>query len=372
MRDRSYGRGQRGTLETLPDGRTKARYREAGRDGRRPSRIFDTRREAARWLADRIDEAEALAAGDRRTVIARREAGRTVAEAIDDYLAAHEASPATIRKLRTQLAQLRAAFGSRPLQSLDEYELQAWRKGLAYGARHDVFRATKQLTAQATRWHWLPLDPAATIKNPRPRRLEITPPRWAAVTAIAEEIDDRYAALPIFAAGTGLRPEEWAGLTRADLDLEARLVRVRQAFSQGRLIELGADGSKTHRQRREVPLRAAVVEALRAAPVRIDTPVLFPSPRGHYLDTERFRERYWRPAATAAGVDYFPPKDLRHAFASESLAAGIDLFTLSRRMGTSLKEIDETYGHLVPDAHARELALLDAWDGARQTGEGAT
>ena len=42
-------------------------------------------------------------------------------------------------------------------------------------------------------------------------------------------------------------------------------------------------------------------------------------------------------------------------------AAGVDLFTLSRRMGMSLAMIDATYGHLAPDADERERALLDAF-----------
>jgi hypothetical protein len=43
------------------------------------------------------------------------------------------------------------------------------------------------------------------------------------------------------------------------------------------------------------------------------------------------------------------------------------LFTLSRRMGTSLAMIDATYGHLAPDAEEQERALLDAYDaGSRE------
>jgi len=40
----------------------------------------------------------------------------------------------------------------------------------------------------------------------------------------------------------------------------------------------------------------------------------------------------------------------------------ISLFALARRMGTSLEMIDETYGHLAPDADEYELGLLDAFD----------
>jgi integrase len=57
--------------------------------------------------------------------------------------------------------------------------------------------------------------------------------------------------------------------------------------------------------------------------------------------------------------------DLRHSYATMSLAAGVSLFSLSRRMGTSLEMIDQTYGHLAPDAEAVELALLNAYDDAR-------
>jgi integrase len=41
---------------------------------------------------------------------------------------------------------------------------------------------------------------------------------WADVEAIADKLDKRYAAIPVFAVGTGLRPEEWIALERADID----------------------------------------------------------------------------------------------------------------------------------------------------------
>ena len=44
------------------------------------------------------------------------------------------------------------------------------------------------------------------------------------------------------------------------------------------------------------------------------------------------------------------------------LAAGVSLFSLARRMGTSVDMIDRTYGHLAPDAESYERDLLDAFD----------
>ena len=58
------------------------------------------------------------------------------------------------------------------------------------------------------------------------------------------------------------------------------------------------------------------------------------------------------------------PYALRNSYASWSLAAGVNVFTLARRMGTSVEMIDRTYGHLVRDADALESRMLDEWDGS--------
>jgi hypothetical protein len=44
-----------------------------------------------------------------------------------------------------------------------------------------------------------------------------------------------------------------------------------------------------------------------------------------------------------------------------SIAAGVSLFELSRFMGTSVTQIDKTYGHLLPDAIERTRNALDAF-----------
>ena len=44
------------------------------------------------------------------------------------------------------------------------------------------------------------------------------------------------------------------------------------------------------------------------------------------------------------------------------IAAGVPLFSLARRMGTSVEQRDNTYGHLLPDAVDYERGLLDAFD----------
>jgi hypothetical protein len=81
---------------------------------------------------------------------------------------------------------------------------------------------------------------------------------------------------------------------------------------------------------------------------------VFPTDRGGYLDLHNFRNREWKPAQIAAGVE--PLRriyDLRHTFATFALRAGISTFELSRYMGASLTMIDRHHGHLARDGRAR-------------------
>jgi hypothetical protein len=73
---------------------------------------------------------------------------------------------------------------------------------------------------------------------------------------------------------------------------------------------------------------------------------VFPAERGGYLDLHNFRNRQWKPAQRAAGIDPLRRVyDLRHTFATFALRAGISTFDLSRYMGASLTMIDRHYGH---------------------------
>ncbi len=216
--------------------------------------------------------------------------------------------------------------------------MAAWRRNLLANA-HYAFRAVKQVLRQAERWEWIEKSPARHITNPKPKAPEIVPfVSWEEIEAIADELDPRFAVIPIFATGTGLRPEEWTALERRDLDRAEGVVHVRRVFTHGRLKEC----TKTSRQRRRVHLRRKVLDALDILPPRLDTPLLFPAAKGGYIEGNQFSHRHWIPALKGAGVDQRRPYDMRHTFASWSIRDGVSLFYLSRVMGTSIAQIDAT------------------------------
>ena len=107
------------------------------------------------------------------------------------------------------------------------------------------------------------------------------------------------------------------------------------------------------------PLRARVLAALDARP---QIGLLYPSDQGGYLSLHDWRRDEWYPALEAAGLPKLPPYAMRHTFASFAIAAGVSLFYLARLMGSSVEQIDRTYGHLLPDSEDYLRGLLDVFD----------
>jgi integrase len=172
-----------------------------------------------------------------------------------------------------------------------------------------------------------------------------------------------YAPLPIFAAATGLRPEEWAALERRDVDRRARVLNVLRTVSHGEVVELG----KTSGARRQAPLSLRALDSLDRIPPRLDTPLIFAAPAGGLLNMDNWRRRVWAPAIEAAGI-YAAREDLRSALdvrQRRALAAGVSVFELARIMGTSVRMIELHYGALLDGAGAGIAGRLDALDAER-------
>ena len=288
---------QRGRFGSSREDRGRTCFRDE-RGTRKQVGGFKTKGEASQALASALDFARLGALGVPRDV--------TVSELVDRYLAQHDVDPVTITTLQSRLRQAEATFGDRRIVTLQPDGFAAWRKTLSPGARHGVFWALKQVLEQAHRWKWIDENPARHVKNSKPKAPEIEPfTSWDEIDAIAAGIDPRFAPIVVFAVGTGLRPEEWIALERRDLDREAGVVSVEHVFTQGRLKPC----AKTSRQRRRVPLRQRVLDALDRLPPRLDSPLLFPAARRPH----RARKVAARPlGACAPGRGDRAPAHLRH------------------------------------------------------------
>ena len=175
------------------------------------------------------------------------------------------------------------------------------------------------------------------------------------VAAIAAAIDPRYRALVFTAAYAGCRWGELAGLRQKHLDLLHGTLTV-----STQIVEL-KDGTyvvrepKTAAGRRVVHLPAALIEELEAHVVQFVRPgregFVFTTSRGEVLRQSNFRNRHWRPAVAAAGIEGLRFHDLRHV-------AG----TLATVSGATIREVQGRLGHASPAAAYRYQHVLDDRD----------
>jgi integrase len=352
---------QRGSISK--DGRS-VRYRDANGVQQRAGG-FRNRTEAARWLRSKCEEVEALRRGD---VIEQPKVEiPTLDQLCDEYLAAHSADPTTIRTLRERLKSVREKFGSTRVDRLTMPELRAFfvrECSEAYAPLQR--RALKQVLNYGVRAKYIAenVAKAVTLNDP------VTPEKpifdsLADVRALANACEDRRdAALILFLGATNLRPEEAFALERSDVDRSAGTVSLTKRYSDG-VLKQGTKGSKNGKRRqRTVPLSAAALEALDMLPARLDTRLLFPSRRGKYINIDNWRRRVWK--VTIERTEYagrgLTIYSLRHSWISWMIARGIPTLEVARLAGTSVKMIEEHYGHLVPDAYERARAMLDQMD----------
>lgn len=354
---------QRGWVRRRKSG-WQACWREGGRQRTGP-KLFPTKTQAKDWLSERL--AIGATASSTRDV--------TFAEHVERYLRVHATSvdPSTIRTLRERLgATPESRHGRRPYRTAVEafghvtlrefealsLEIAEWQATLPPRYRYAIMRSLRQVLNAAVRWKLIGDNPANRAgANPQPSNPEV--PFFeslASVDRLATELAPCFAPIVVIGVETGLRPSEWIALERRHIDRKARVVKVRQSIVDGRLKAYG----KTVRSRRAVPLTTRALTAIDSLPTRLDSPLLFSTTTGKHIDLGNWRRREWKPALVAAGLDArLTPYSMRHTYASFALDAGVSIFELSRMMGTSVKVIDDTYGHLVRDSLDRVRVALE-------------
>jgi len=235
----------------------------------------------------------------------------------------------TIDNLRWRLGVATQAYGRVPLRELERMsgEVASWRATLPEGSGSQITAALRQALSAAVSWGYMAQNPATQAgSNPQPPPRPVRAFSTAEVEAITAELSPTYQPLPVFAAATGLRPEEWQAVERQDVYRRERVLNVRRTVSSGEVVELG----KTTRSRRQVPLSGRALDALDALPGRLDKPLLFPAPGGRLLNLDNFRRRQWAPAIEASGVRK-PARiyDLRSTAISDALDDGVSVFRVA-------------------------------------------
>jgi integrase len=175
---------------------------------------------------------------------------------------------------------------------------------------------------------------------------------------------DRLYTLWLLLAITGMRRGEALGLTWPDVDLDAGQLAIRRTLVQvGYRLEWSTP--KTRYGRRTLSIDPGTVAALREhrarqakerlvlGPAYADHELVFCREDGLPIHPERVT-KVFQTHVRATRLPKIRLHDLRHGWASHAVAAGIDVRTISSRLGHADAGFTmRVYAHQVPEAEAR-------------------
>jgi integrase len=248
--------------------------------------------------------------------------------------------------------------------------------GLAPKTVKNVHRMLHRAFADAVAWEYVISNPTEHTSLPREqRRTSRTRPKpWTVdeLTAwLRLALSDRFAAMWLLAATTGMRRSELAGVDRELLDLDARTLAIEdtRVVVAGYTIE--SDG-KSNARVRTISLDDYTVALLRAFLATLDEEQeafgggydtshgkLMRYPDGRALHADTITRRFNR-LVDLAGVRRIRLHDVRHTYATLSLDSGVHAKIVSDRIGHAHEGVTVAiYGHR-STGHDRDAAELVA------------
>jgi integrase len=172
---------------------------------------------------------------------------------------------------------------------------------------------------------------------------------------------------------TGMRLGEVLALRWVHVDLDAKVAKVRAALEQTKLFGIRFKEPKSRAGRRNITLPDVLVDALRdhrKAQLELrmqigagrlpDDALLFATIEGDPL-TPNAVSMAWSDFADDAGIPDVTFHALRHTHASQLIDAGVDIVTISKRLGHAKADITlRVYAHLFRKDDGKAAAAINA------------
>lgn len=263
-------------------------------------------------------------------------------------------------KLSVQLTQrgildlhLLPFFGKQMLpeitsQIVERYKAKKVADGLAPKTINNHLSALRKCLQIAMEWD--SLDKLPTIKM-----LKTPPP--VVVFLDDGECDDLLAdhaeplahLMILTALRTGMRLGELCGLSWEDVDIQNNILTVKHSFVRGEM------SSQKSNKIRHIPLTADLAFALRksARPQGLVFQIN-EKPITGYAASEMLGR-----ACIRSGIRHIGWHKLRHTFASQLVARGVNLRSVQELLGHSTIQMTERYVHLAPSSLRQAMSVLE-------------
>jgi len=308
-----------------------------------------------------------------RAILSRLDAGMyvetsqvTLGDFLDNWLATKAPQSVGPKSLERYCGlvrhQIKPALGARLLQHLRPADISNWL---------DELVAADNLSTRSIRHAHGVLRTASIVKPPALVKKEVE----ILTSDQIGNVLDKLQGLSIFpiaatAIGTGARRGEIAALRRSDVDFGTATLRIERALEQT-AAGIRVKQPKTAAGRRTVSLPAVTVEAIRTHLVETmetrmalgagalpDNAYLFSDIEGAPPKPDMISDR-WRDAVRYRKLPKVTFHALRHSHASALIAAGMDIVSVSKRLGHASPALTlSVYGHMFrPDDRDAAVAI---------------
>jgi integrase len=297
--------------------------------------------------------------------------------------AATQVSAKTLERYSQLLRhQVRPHLGAAPIQKLRTIDfaelygkLQASKPGgagLAPRTVGHVHRLLHRIFGHAVKWTVIARNPVSSAEPPRVRGAEIqilTPDQITQVLAALR--GRRVYPVVVIGLATGMRRGEIVALRWGDIDLDGGKIRIERSLEETKA-GLAVKEPKTKAGRRVVAIPASIVAELRAhwraqqeqrlalglGKATVDDPV-FPRPDGSLWPPDRLSST-WAKTVAVLKLPKVTFHALRHTHVSQLIAAGLDVVSVSRRVGHSNPTVTlSLYAHLFGNTDERAAAAVE-------------
>jgi integrase len=348
-----------------PDGKRKIQY-VAFRGSKREAHAKLTQLLAAVGQGDYVEPSKTAVAD-------------FVRSRVDQWEAAGDISARTAQRYR-QLAENQIAphLGAKALQKLKPLDIEDWhtalrKGGLAARTIGHAHRVLGKALRDAARNGTIVRNVCKLQKAPKVADTEMAIVRDvpAFVFKIAGE---RLYAPAMVALFTGMRLGEVLALRWSRVDLDGKTIAVREALEATKAHGIRFKTPKSRAGRRHITLPDLLVDALRehrkaALELRMqlglgrlpsNDALLFANLDGGPLQPSNVSSD-WGEVASRVGVPEITFHGLRHTHASQLIASGVDIVTISKRLGHAKPSVTlAIYAHMFTSDDRKAAAAINA------------
>jgi integrase len=375
----------RGHLRQRSPGSWTVKYEgPRGADGRRTT-FYKTVRGSKREAAAELARLQAAVADNQHVAPNRLTVATYLEERMAHWAATKQISPRTAQGY-SQLINTHIVpyIGARPVQRLGTRDVESWQAVLLTSGRCDdkgglnprtvghAHRVLSKALADGVRHGLLTKNVAAIQKAPKldAEEMQILSP--AAVDSLPAQLSGHeLEAVVLVGLFCGLRRGEILAVREKNLDLDEELIRVRETLEETR-DGLRFKPPKTKAGIRDVTLPAIVTDVLIAHRKRLlerrlmlglgklsGEDLIFPNALGQPRSPNAFSAA-WSKLAQELGLEV-SFHGLRHTHASMLIAHGVDVVTISKRLGHASPTITlHTYSHLFRPGDGKAAAAINA------------